>query len=142
MNVFPKNGGSLIQAVKAVCHRKCDMNKQEARGPHRSPVINTSEEEIHFVNASRCFIIIVLWKRAEFHSPKGALYQVWLKSTHRFWRSRFSNNVNVSLLFRNFLPRKKGLALNLNSLYMMLCAKFVETETYFEWRFNHKWTLK
>ena len=43
--------------------------------------------------------------------PKDALYQVWLKLTQWFWRKRFLNFVNVFSLFHNYLPLKKGGAL-------------------------------
>ena len=49
-------------------------------------------------------------------SPKDALFQVRLKLAQWFWRRIFFNFVNVFLLFRNYLPLKKGGALHLNKL--------------------------
>ena len=46
--------------------------------------------------------------------PKVALCKVWLKLAHWFLRRRFFNFVNVFLLFRNYLPLEKGVALPLN----------------------------
>ena len=66
--------------------------------------------------------------KLEFHSPKDALCQVWLKLAQWFWRKRFLNFINVFLLFRNYLLLKKGgpfIWTNLNPLHpRMLCAKF------------------
>ena len=67
------------------------------------------------------FAIISPWKRAgalhlkkfEFPSPKDALCQVWLKQVQWFWKRRFLIFVNVFLLFRNYLPLEKGVALHL-----------------------------
>ena len=49
-------------------------------------------------------------------SPKDALGQVWLKLAQWLWRRRFLNFVNVSSLFRNYLPLEKGRALQLKKL--------------------------
>ena len=54
--------------------------------------------------------------KLESPSPKDALCQVWLKLAQWFWRRRFFNFVNVFLLFRNYLPLEKGVALHLNKL--------------------------
>ena len=49
--------------------------------------------------------------------PRDALCQVWLKLTQWFWRNIFLYNfVNVFLLFRNYLPLEKSVALYLNKL--------------------------
>ena len=45
--------------------------------------------------------------------PNDALCQVSLKLAQWFWRRRFLNVVNVFLLFRNYLPLEKGVALHL-----------------------------
>ena len=49
-------------------------------------------------------------------SPNDALCSVWLKLALWFWRRRFFHFVNVSSLFRNYLPLEKGGALHLNKL--------------------------
>ena len=48
--------------------------------------------------------------------PKDALCEDWLKLAKRFWRRRFLNMFNRNLLFRYYLPFKKGMALHLNTL--------------------------
>ena len=53
--------------------------------------------------------------KLEFPTHRNALRQVWLNLAQWFWR-RFSKSVNVFLQFCNFLPLKKGGALNLNKL--------------------------
>ena len=50
--------------------------------------------------------------KIEFPSPKDALCQVWLKLAERLKR-RFLNFVNVFLLFPNYLPLEKNVALHL-----------------------------
>ena len=52
--------------------------------------------------------------KLEFPLPKDALCQVWLKLAQWFWRRRILNVLNVFLLFRNYLPFEKGVALHLN----------------------------
>ena len=42
--------------------------------------------------------------KLEFHSPKDALCQVWLKLAKQLWRRNFLIFDNVLLLFRNYLP--------------------------------------
>ena len=49
----------------------------------------------------------------ESHSSKDTLCQVWLKLDQWFWR-RFLKVVNLFLLFPNYLPFGKGMALHLN----------------------------
>ena len=74
------------------------------------------------------FVIISPWKRNESRSPRDTLCKFWLKLTQWFWRSRFLNFVNVFLLFHNYLPLDKGVAIllyKLNPLHpRMVCAKF------------------
>ena len=48
--------------------------------------------------------------------PNDALCQVWLKLAQWFWRKRFLKVVNLFLLFPNYLPLEKDLALHLNIL--------------------------
>ena len=47
--------------------------------------------------------------------PKDALCQLWLKLIIWFWKKTFKF-VNVFLLFLNYLPFEKGVALHLNKL--------------------------
>ena len=54
--------------------------------------------------------------KLEFSSPNNALYQVWLKFTYCFWRRCFINFIDVFLLFLNYLPLEKVVALRLNKL--------------------------
>ena len=54
--------------------------------------------------------------KAEFPSPKNALWLVLLKLAQWFWRRRFFNFVNLFLLFGNYLPMEKCGDLNLNKL--------------------------
>ena len=54
--------------------------------------------------------------KLESPSTNDALCQVWLKLDQWFWRRRCFNFVNVFVLFRNYLPLKKGGALHLNKL--------------------------
>ena len=54
--------------------------------------------------------------KLELSSPKDALCQDWLKLAQWFWRRRFLKVVNVFLLFPNYLPFGKGMALHLNKL--------------------------
>ena len=49
--------------------------------------------------------------KLEFRSPKNALCEVWLKLAKWFERWRFSNIVNVFLLFCYNLPLEKSMAL-------------------------------
>ena len=49
-------------------------------------------------------------------SPKYALCQVWFKLAKWFWRKRFLNILNRNLLFRDYIPLEKGVALHLNKL--------------------------
>ena len=49
-------------------------------------------------------------------SPGDILRQVWLKLAQWFWRKRFLKVVNLFLLFPNYLPLEKDLALHLNIL--------------------------
>ena len=49
-------------------------------------------------------------------SSKDAFCQVWLKLTQWLWRRRFFKFVILCLLFRNYLPFKKGSALHLTKL--------------------------
>ena len=51
-------------------------------------------------------------KKLQFPSSKDALWQLPLKLAKWFWR-RFLYFVNVFLLFRNYLPLEKGVALHL-----------------------------
>ena len=53
--------------------------------------------------------------KPEFPSSKDALCQLWLKFAQWFWR-RFLNFVNVFLLFCNYTPLEKGMALHLNKI--------------------------
>ena len=54
--------------------------------------------------------------KLESPSPKDALCKVWLKLAQWFWRRRLLNVVNLFLLFHNYLPFEKGVALHLNKL--------------------------
>ena len=72
-------------------------------------------------------------------SPKDALCQVQLKLAQRFWR-RFFNFVNVFLLFLNYLPLEKDVALLLNKLESpspkdALCQVWLKLAQWF-WRGN------
>ena len=49
-------------------------------------------------------------------SPQDALCQIWLKFAQWFWRRRFSYFVNTFLLFHNYHPFAKGMALHLKKL--------------------------
>ena len=65
--------------------------------------------------------ITLNWRRKKRSQPwvsftKDALCQVWLKLAQWFWERRFWNFFNVSLLFCNYLPIEKGVALHLNKL--------------------------
>ena len=76
--------------------------------------------------------------KVESPSPKDALCQVWLKLAQWFWRRRFLNLLNVFLLFRNYLPLKKGGALHLNKLESpspkdALCQVWLKLAVWF-WR--------
>ena len=51
--------------------------------------------------------------KAESHSPKEALCQVWLLLDEWLWR-RFTNFVKEFSQFQNYLPLKKGVVLHLN----------------------------
>ena len=71
-------------------------------------------------------------------SPKDALWQVMLKLAQWFWRRIFFYFVNVFLLFRNYLPLKKGGALHLNKLESLshkdaLCQVWLKLAKWF-WR--------
>ena len=57
-----------------------------------------------------------IWKKLKSSSPKDALCHVWLKMAQWFWRRRFFKVFNVFLLFPNYLPFEKGVALHLNKL--------------------------
>ena len=46
----------------------------------------------------------------------NALCQVWLKMAQWFWRRRILKVFNVFLLFHNYLPFEKGMALHLKKL--------------------------
>ena len=54
--------------------------------------------------------------KLESPSPRDALCYVWLKLVHWFWRRWFLNFFHVFLLFCNYLPLEKGMALHLNKL--------------------------
>ena len=60
--------------------------------------------------------MILIFKTLSPISIKDALCQVWLKLTQWFCRRRFFDSVNVFLLFRNYPPLEKGVALHLNKL--------------------------
>ena len=57
-----------------------------------------------------------LLNKLESLSPRDTLCQVWLKLAQLFWRRRFLKVVNLFLLFPNYLPFGKGVALHLNKL--------------------------
>ena len=79
---------------------------------------------LNFVNVISLFCNYLLFEKSgalhlnklESPTPKDALWQVWLKLAHRFWRRRFFNFINVFSLFRNYLPLEEGRALHLNKL--------------------------
>jgi hypothetical protein len=52
--------------------------------------------------------------KLEFPSSKDNLYKIWLNLAFWFWRRRYLKIVNVFLLFRYYLPLKKGYPLPLN----------------------------
>ena len=54
-----------------------------------------------------------IWANLNPPSSKDDFCQVWWKLVRWFWRSWFSNFVNVFLLFRNNLPLEKGGALRI-----------------------------
>ena len=54
--------------------------------------------------------------KLEFPSPKGALCQVWYKLAQWFWKRRFLNFIDVSLVLHNYLPLVKGMAHQVNKL--------------------------
>ena len=67
-------------------------------------------------------------KKLESPSPMDTLCQVWLKLSQWFWRRRFLKFLNFFLLFLNYLPFGRIVALhwkNLNSLHPgIFCSKF------------------
>ena len=71
--------------------------------------------------------VTLYFNKLEFTSPKNALCQGWLKLAQCFLRRRFFNFDNVFLLFCNYLPLEKDMALYFNKLNplhpRMLCAK-------------------
>ena len=89
-------------------------------------------------------------KKNESSSPKDALYQVWLKMAQWFWSGRFLKVLNVFLLFPNYLPFEKDVALHLNKLKSSspsdtLCQVWLKLAQWF-WRrwkcekFTDRWT--
>ena len=58
--------------------------------------------------------LVLNLNKLETPSPKDAFCQVWVNLAEWFWRRRFLNFVNEFMLFRNYLPLGKGLALHLN----------------------------
>ena len=70
-----------------------------------------------------------------------ALCQVCLKLDHWLWRRKFFNFVNDFLLFRNYLPLEKGLALYLKKLEShlpknVLCQVWLKlARCFLRWRF-------
>ena len=54
-------------------------------------------------------------KPLESSSPKDSLCQIWLKMEQLFWRT-FLKVLNVFLIFPNYLPFEKGVALHLTKL--------------------------
>ena len=54
--------------------------------------------------------------KLESPSPEDALCQVWLILARWYWRRRFLKVVNLFLLFPNYLPFGKGVAIHLNNL--------------------------
>jgi hypothetical protein len=56
-----------------------------------------------------------IWKKSEFPLPKDILYQVWLTLACWFWRRRLLRIFSVFLLFRDFLPLEKGIALHMSN---------------------------
>ena len=76
--------------------------------------------------------------KLESPSSKNVLCQVWLKLDQWFWRRRFFKDFNVSLLFHNYLPFEKGIALFLNKLESpspknFLCQVWLKLAQWF-WR--------
>ena len=74
-------------------------------------------------------------------SPKDAtcMCHVWLKLAQWFWRWRFLNFVNIFSQFCNYLPLKKGRALNLKKLESpspkdALCQVWLKLAEWFWWR--------
>ena len=54
--------------------------------------------------------------KLESPSPKGALFQVWLKLAQWFWRRRFLNIFNIIFQCCYYLPLKKGVTLHMYKL--------------------------
>ena len=74
-------------------------------------------------------------------SPKNALCQFWLKLARWFWRRRFLKVVNLFLLFPNYLPFEKDLALHLNILESpspgdTLCQVWLKLA---QWSLRRRW---
>ena len=74
----------------------------------------------------------------DFPSPKDALCQVWLKLALWFLRRRFLKFVHVILLFGNYLPLEKCMALHLNKFESpspkdALCQAWLKLAQWF-WR--------
>ena len=100
--------------------------KQDAHGPHRSPVkpVNINKHIFsklwlyHNLELERRFWKTIIFKFLQLNgpflqnleslSPKNALCQVWLKLTQWFCRRRFLYFVNVFSIFRYYLPLEKG----------------------------------
>ena len=79
--------------------------------------------------------------KLEFPTHRNALRQVWLNLAQWFWRRRFSKSVHVFLQFCNFLPLKKGGALNLNKLESStlkdaLCQVWLK---FTQWFWRRRW---
>ena len=79
--------------------------------------------------------------KLEFPSPKNAFWQVWLKLAQWFSRRRFLKVVNLFLLFPNYLPFGKGVAVHLNKLESpsprdTLCQVWLKSA---QWFWRRKW---
>ena len=99
--------------------------KQEAHGPHHSPVkqfksLNKYDYIITLIKRRKKKLyeklLVLHLKKLEYPSPKDALCQVLIKLAQCLWRRGFFNFLNVFSLFQNYLPFEKGRALHLNKL--------------------------
>jgi hypothetical protein len=81
-------------------------------------------------------------KKLNFPSSKDNLYPVWLNLVCWFWRRRFLKIFIVFLLFRYYLPLKKGYHFRLNELKSPppkddLCQVWLKLALWF-WRRSQK----
>ena len=122
---FPtsKQMGKNKRPMGHIAHLKKQLNKHIWL--YRNVDLEKKKKNIINFIIIYCFLHL---KKLESPSPKDALCQVWLKLAQWFWRTEFFNFVNIFSLFPNYLPLKKGGALQLKKLNPLhpgiLCAKF------------------